>query len=201
MAPYRYLLFNIQIEVWEKQPIGKLLAVGAWRKKSNLYSLKSGDITRWDHSSSSLDSNLCQHEIQDRFWLLCLTPYMLFSSSGINFEILKHFSFWSLFCKGLYQWGGKQTVKGRVGSSFMPGRRNKCFKTFRQLLSLGVLSAQCPNSRLFSVFSFPWEGNLYVWARFRSLSGVIRFWGRIIKVQDHGTSRGVSPQLSWVVTW
>lgn len=150
---------------------------------------------------SSLDSNLCQHEIQDRFWLLCLTPYMLFSSSGINSETLKHFSFWSLFCKGLYQWGGKQTVKGCVGSSFMPGRRNKCFKAFRQLLSLGVLSAQCPNSSLFSVFSFPWEGDLCIWARIRSLSGVIRFWGRIIKVQDHGTYRGVSPQLSWIITW
>lgn len=71
----------------------------------------------------------------------------------------------------------------------MPGRRNKCFTAFRQLLSLGVLSAQCPNSRLFSVFFFPWEGNLYVWARWRSLSGVIRFWGRIMKVQVHGTSR------------
>lgn len=59
------------------------------------------------------------------------------------------------------------------------------------------LSAQIPG---FSQY-FPWEGNLYVWARLRSLRGVIRFWGRIIKVQDLGTSRGASLQLSWVLTW
>lgn len=54
-------------------------------------------------------------------------------------------------------------MKGCVGSRFHPpamsGRRNVGFTAFRQLLSLGVLSAQCPSSRLFSVFSFLWEGN------------------------------------------
>lgn len=78
----------------------------------------------------------------------------------------------------------------------MSGRRNVGFMAFRQLLSLGVFSAQCPSSRLFSVFSFFWEGNLYVRARVRSLRGLIRFWSRITKDQDAGTSTVMSPQLS-----
>lgn len=59
----------------------------------------------------------------------------------------------------------------------------------------GCVVSSVPKFQVFSVFSFPWGGSLYVWARLRSLSCAVIFWGRIIQVQEHGTP-GVYPHSS-----